>query len=302
MTEHNERQPVDVLDVATAALRDMSIPDGLPPQLAASTVEALQSASIPPDAIRFTERKQKMFRLIRHSSAGAAAALVAILAGWLFLVDHPAALAFADVLENVKNAKSVTFVIKTPTVIQGTKKGVLQQKIYVQGDAYRLELPSVQEGAQAPPDAPPIVMAFVVDYERKDTLLLDYTTKTAKKIKGDEKTWQQMAKTMADPIKQLRELKDQDVERLGEEELDGRKALVYRLKKTDIFMGLTISKAETAKLWVDAKTGLPVRIAVGDPSDKDKPFIVFEQFTWNAALAPDLFKLEVPKGFTLKDK
>jgi outer membrane lipoprotein-sorting protein len=300
MTERNERQPVDVLDLATAALRDLSIPDGPPPQLVASTVEAMQSAEFPPDVIRITERKQKMFRLIRYSSAGAAAALVAILAGWLFLVDHAAA--FADVVENVKNAKSVTFVIKTPTVIRGTKKGVLQQKVYIQGDAYRMELPSAQDGFQVAPDAPPIMTAFVVDWKKKNAIQFDYTTKTAKKIEGDEKKWEQMAKTMADPIKQLRELKDKDVQRLGEEKLDRRKTIVYRLKKTDIFMGLTITKDETAKLWVDSKTGLPVRIAVGDPSDKDKPFIVFEQFTWNEALATDLFKLEVPKGFTLKDK
>jgi outer membrane lipoprotein-sorting protein len=302
MTERNERQPVDVLDLATAALRDLSIPDGPPPQLAASTVEALQSASIPPDVVRLHERKKKMFRLIRYNSAAAAAALVAILAGWLFLMDHPAALAFADVVENVKNAKSVTFVIKIPTVIQGTKKGVLQQKVYIQGDAYRMEIPSAQEGVQVPPDAPPILMVMMANWKRRNALQLDYTTKTAKKIEADEKTWQQMAKAMADPIKQLRGLKDQDVERLGEEELDGRKALVFRLKKTDIFMGLTITKDETAKLWVDSKSGLPVRIAVGDPSDADKPFVVLEQFTWNEALAPDLFKLEVPKGFTLKDK
>jgi hypothetical protein len=107
---------------------------------------------------------------------------------------------------------------------------------------------------------------------------------------------------MADPIKQLRELKEQDAERIGEEQLNGQKTIVYRLKKTGIVLGLTISKDETAKLWVDHKTSLPVRIAVGDPTDPDKPFIVFEQFTWNGALDPDLFKMEIPKGFTLKDQ
>jgi outer membrane lipoprotein-sorting protein len=79
--------------------------------------------------------------------------------------------------------------------------------------------------------------------------------------------------------------------------LDGRKTQVYRIKKAEVFMGLRLTEGETAKLWVDAKTGLPVRIAVGDPSDKDKRFIVFEQFAWNEALDPDLFSLEVPKGF-----
>lgn len=112
MTERNEQQPVDDLDLATAALRDMSIPDGPPSQLMASTVEALQSASIPPDVIRLNERKQKMFRLIRYSGAAAAVALLAVLAGWLFLMDGTASPVFADVVKKIKNAKSVTFVTK----------------------------------------------------------------------------------------------------------------------------------------------------------------------------------------------
>jgi outer membrane lipoprotein-sorting protein len=302
MTERNEHQPVDDLDLATAALRDMSIPDGPPPQLAASTVEALQSANIPPDFVRLHERKKKMFRLMRYSGAAAAVALLAVLAGWLFLMDRTASPAFANVVEKIKNAKSVTFVTKMPTVIQGTKKGILQQKMYIQGDAYRMEIPSAQEGVQIPPDAPPIVVVLLADWKQKKAILLDYTTKTAKKMESDEKTWREMAKAMADPIKQLRQLKEQDAERIGEEELNGRKTHLYRLKRTDIFMGLTITKDETAKLWVDPKSGLPVRIAVGDPTDLDKPFVVFEQFAWNEALDPELFKLDVPKGFTLKDK
>ncbi len=67
-------------------------------------------------------------------------------------------------------------------------------------------------------------------------------------------------------------------------------------------MGLTKGKDESAKLWVDPKTGLPVRIAVGDPADKDKQFIVFEQFSWNQQLDQAMFKLEVPNGFPLKNE
>jgi hypothetical protein len=33
-----------------------------------------------------------------------------------------------------------------------------------------------------------------------------------------------------------------------------------------------------------------------------KNFAVFEQFTWNEALDPNLFKLEVPKDFTIEKK
>jgi outer membrane lipoprotein-sorting protein len=302
MTERNEQQSVDVLDLATAALRDMSIPDGPPAQLAASTVEALQSASIPPDIVRLNERKRKMFRLMSYSGAAASVALFAVLAGWLFLMDRTAAPAFADVVEKVKNAKSVTFVTKMPTVVQGNQRGVLQQKFYVQGSVFRMELPSAQEGVSLPPGTPPILVAIVADAKQKKALQLEFASQTAHYLAVDEKQWQEMTRGLANPIEKLRELKNEDAEPAGTEEWNGRKMQVYRLKKADIFMGLRLGKDETAKLWVDPKSGLPVRIAVGDPSNTDKPFIVFEQFTWNQALDLELFKLEVPKGFTLKDK
>jgi len=243
-----------------------------------------------------------MFRLIRYSGVAAAVALLAVLAGWLFLINHSAALAFGDVVKNIKNASSVTFVFKMPTVIKGTKRGVLQQKFYIQGDSYRMEIPSAQEGVEVPADAPRAWVVVIANAKQKKAIQLDYTTKTAKMIEADEKTWEKMAKELADPIKQLRLLKEQDAERLADEDLNGRKVQVYRLKRKDIFMGLTKSKDEIAKLWVDPKSGLPVRIAVGDPSNNDKPFVVFEQFTWNQALDPELFKLEVPKGLTLTNK
>jgi outer membrane lipoprotein-sorting protein len=301
MRQRNEQQPVDVLERATAALRDLPLPDGPSPQLAASTVEALQSASIPPDVIRLKERRRKMFRLMRYSGAAAAAVLLAIVGGWLLLLDRMAAPAFADVVEKIKNAKSVTFVTKIPTIVQGKKRGVLQQQFYIQGDVYRMELPSAQEDIPVPPDAPSILIAIIVDAKQKKALELDFIRKTARYIQADEKKWQQMARDFVNPIEKLRRLKNEDAERIGEEDLNGRKTQIYRLKKRDLFMGLRL-KDETAKLWVDSKTGLPVRIAVGDPTDKDKPFIVFEQFTWNEALEPELFKLEVPKGFTVKDR
>ena len=302
MSERNERQHADVLDLATAALRDTFIPDGPPPQLGASTVEALQSAGMPRDVVRLNERKRKMFRLMRNSGAAAAVALIAVLAGWLFLMDRTASPAFADVVEKVKNAKSVTFVAKVPTVVQGNERGVLQQRFYVRGDVYRMEALSAQEDVPVPRDAPQVLVAIIVDAKHKKALLLDFGGKVARYIEAGEKQWQVMSQELANPIEKLRELKDEDAERLGEEELNGRNTQVYRLKKADLFLGLRLRKDERAKLWVDPRSGLPVRIVVGDPSDKDKPFIVFERFTWNEALDPELFKLEVPKGFTLQDK
>jgi outer membrane lipoprotein-sorting protein len=60
-------------------------------------------------------------------------------------------------------------------------------------------------------------------------------------------------------------------------------------------------------LWVDPKSGLPARIRVDGqtPASRgpnDKTYIIFEQFTWDEAFDPNLFKLEVPEGFTLEGK
>jgi outer membrane lipoprotein-sorting protein len=300
MTDQNS-QPPDVLDRALAALRDAPVPEGPLPQLVASTVEALQTMA-GPQTVRINERKQLMFRILRYSGVAAAAVFIAAVAGWLFLMDRTAAPAFADVIQNVKNARSVSFVTEMPTIIEGSKRGVLRQKFYIQGDLYRMELPSAQEGVQVAADAPVNFMVLIADAKQKKVLQLDYTKKTAKTITPDEKMWQDMAKSLADPIKQLRQLKEKDAEKIGEEELDGVKTQVYRLHRTDVFMGMTVTKDETVKLWVDAKTGLPVRLAVGDPQDKDKQFFVFKDFRWNEALDAELFKLEVPKGFTVTDK
>jgi len=302
MSERNEQPPADELEMAIAALRDAPVPDGPPAPLAASTVEALRSAGILPEIHRREKRRKTMFRILRYSGVAAALSLLGVLAAWLVLMDRTASVAFADVVKNVRDAKSVTFVIKIPTIVQGKTRSVLQQKMYIQGDAYRMEIPSGQAGLPAPPGAPANLMVEIADVKQKKAIMLDYTTNSATKIEPDDKQWEAMAKGMVDPVKQLRQLKEQDAERLADEELNGQKTQVYRLKKKEIFMGLTQNPDETAKLWVDPKTGMPVRIAVGDPADKEKPFVVFEEFRWNAALEPELFKLDLPPGFALKDK
>jgi outer membrane lipoprotein-sorting protein len=300
MTDSNHQLP-DLLDQAIAGLRDAPIPDGPPPHLVASTVEALQSSHVPPDVVRLLQRRRKMFRIARFSSAAAAAVLFMIAAAGLFVLDRTAVPAFADVVENVRKAKSVTFVLKMPTIVDGKERGVLQQKFYVQGDVYRMELPGAQEGVTAPPDTPPVVIAVIVDAKQKKALLLDYTKKSAKLIKAEDAEWEAMAKAFANPIEQLSQLKGDDAERLGEEELNGAKTEVFKLKKKDIVLGLRLTGGETAKLWVDAKSGLPVRIAVEPAADnKEKTPLVFEQFSWNESLDAGLFKLEAPKGFTIE--
>jgi outer membrane lipoprotein-sorting protein len=289
------RQTGDVLDRATGALRDAPVPGGPPPWLVASTLRALQPPGAAPDAVRRRERRRIMFRIIRYGGLAAAAVLVGVAIAALALLDRAAGPAFADVLENVKKARSVSF-----TVLQQRTAASppLESRWYFQGDAMRLEVLGTPEAADAP--KPPL-QVVIADLKEKKALRLDFVRKSYGWMTIDE----EVAHQFANPIEQLRQLKDQDAERQGDEELDGRKVQVYRLKGLDLFMARgKVEEGESAKLWVDPRSGLPVRLALESsiPSGKGKAVVVLSSFTWNEPIAPEMFRMEVPEGFTTRQK
>ena len=292
MTEPNHQPQPDLLDAATAALRDTPVPLGPSDRLASSTVEALQTLTPSLETLRRQQRRKLMFRIARYGSLATAAAVLLFLGTAFFLTQR---VAFADVVENVKKAKAVNFTCKQKVT---PNSPMLEQKWFVQGDFMRLEMPGIQEAFRA---EEPVILAVIADFKEKKGLQIDYPTKTAKWLKFDEK----MTKQFVNPIDQLRKLKDQDAERAPDEELDGRKVQVYLLKKLDFFGGKgPIEEGESFKVWVDPKSGLPVRIVIeGWNSDKKgKQILTFSDFTWNQPVAAEMFKLEVPKGFTVKEE
>jgi hypothetical protein len=294
MTEANNQPTSDRLDRAVRALRDVPTPSGPPPHLVASVVEALQMARVSPELIRLNKRRNFMFRLARYGSLATAAAVLVALGLALVVMDRTAGVTFADVIANVKKAKSVTFICKQKLT---PKSPVLEQSWFIQGDHYRFELPGQQETLRI--DLP-VVQAWIMDAREKKGLELNFVKKTAKKLEMDEK----MAKAFVNPISQLREFKEKDAKEVGEEELDGVKTKVYELQKID-FLGFRGSPddGDSIKIWADAKTGLPVKILLQSLDANKKVFMTvsFEKFSWNEELAPEMFKLEVPKGFEIKE-
>jgi outer membrane lipoprotein-sorting protein len=199
--------------------------------------------------------------------------------------------AFGQVVDNIKKARSVTFTLQQKLTPQSP---TLEQKWYLQGDAIRLEMPGTQPAFRT--DLP-VVLVMIADYRQKQALELDFMRKTARKIEKKD-----VPKEFRDPIEGLRKLTDKDAERVGQEQLNGRKTVIYRLKRID-FLGAKgkVEQGETAKVWVDAASGLPARIVLDtfNADHKGKSLIVFKDFTWNVPLDPALFRMEVPQGFTL---
>jgi len=290
MTNENNLPNKDILDRALEALRNDPLPTGPTDQLAASTIEALRTATFSPEVLRLQQRRKIMFRIARYGSV-ATAATVLVAVGLAFFMNRESAFGFGDVVQNIQKAKSVSFNLKQKLTPQSP---TLNQKWFLQGDGMRMEMPGIQEGFRRDE---PIIMAIIANLKEKKALQIDYIGKTAK--------WQNIEKNMdkafANPIDQLRKLKDQDAERIDDEKLDGKTMRVYRLKKLDFLGGKgPIEEGESAKVWVDPKNGLPVRIAIEgwNADHKGKMHLVFDQFTWNENYSPEMFALEVPKGFT----
>ena len=279
MSESNDQPVSDVLDQALAALRASEGSGGPPPRLLASTIEALQNLDQGPDFVRFPERRKRMFTLLRYS--GAAAVLMLALALWG--LDRNAGLSFAQVVENVQNAKSVRFELKQKLGHQPEFK----TQMALQGDLIRYEIPDL--------------LILTMNTKEKKGLELDVPVKVARVLDSAKEI---PAKVFKNPIERLRNLKQEikdQVDRLPDENIDGNLCQVYQvkghLKKTKNSPAPLGIVPDQFKLWVDAKTGLPVQIVAQDP----ETLLVYEKFEWDVPIPEAQFSLKIPQGYRIEE-
>ncbi len=240
--------------------------------------------------------------------SAAAAVVLGILAVSYFLPDNSLApRAFGDVVRNVINAESISFLNKQKLGMQP----VMVLKMYIQGEKMRGDMVKVEGNAEAVKKLDeemqkqnlPAIMSYVADFRLKDGIQLDHFRKTYKKISIDERIVMQFTKS--NPIEQFRGIKADNAERIGEESQDGRKIDVYLVKKVNL-MGieaeLSGKEGDRMTIWVDRVNGLPVRIlleASAHVEGKSKDFFEFYDFAWNEPLDQGLFDINPPEGYTL---
>ncbi len=283
MNGRNEKPADELISRAFEALSDTSVPEGPPPDVMASTVEALLAEEDTPESIRHLKRRQLMFRIARYSGFAAAASILVALGVWLVAVNGGAGVAFADVVQKVKEAKSVTLTCRQKIGSQPE----IKFKWSLQGNAIRMEIPGQ--------------LTIISHVQQKKGLQLNHSRKIAYQIPVHDDA----ATGFANPIEQFRKIRPEDASRLGEEEVGGQKTIVYQVEEFE-FMGIK-AKGEM-KIWVDPATELPAKIQIGLNSRRgskaeDRPFdtvMTFEQFEWNKSLDPKLFSLDVPEGYGVK--
>lgn len=217
--------------------------------------------------------RQRSFSKSLLGLALAAAAVVAVMFGLNSAFDRTQGQAFAQVVSNMNAAESIQFSLVT----QFGKQPAQTSRMLMQRHRLRIEH---FDGK----------LVCIGDFDRKQALFLDVVRKLAQSTAIDAKT----AEQFANPIDQLRHLTDKDVVSIGEEDLNGRRVKVFRLRKAEL-LGMT--GAAEVTVWSDAATKLPVKIQVRDDDPKAYLTVRYEGFQWNQSLSESLFSIEVPGGY-----
>jgi outer membrane lipoprotein-sorting protein len=259
-----------LLDRVTAAVRDLPVPDGPDEQTLTGTLAALRAAQTFPI---HQNRKRHMKPLIKL----AIAACVALIAGVVFFVAEPFSpktLAFAKVLEQVQQAKSLQF-HSTITIKLADKEQTVESTMKLLGNRLRQEVPASN-------------LVSVLDFEKGELLSLLPQTKEAIRIKMENIPEQQKKMNL---IEEFRNMKAEQAKDLGERELDGRKVHAFLVEQPGTSM----------TIFADPKTREPVRMeAKFEMPSVPMTTTVFKDFKWDAPVAESEVSLEVPEGYQVR--
>jgi hypothetical protein len=224
-------------------------------------------------AAKKTGTALKLRSIIMKSSitrmAAAAVIIIAVVIG--VLQFGSGTVTWAQVIEPILNARTVVFDL----IIGGEDSGMVSHEIVV-GSRIRRTMSNMPN------------MTLIIDMDNARMLALDTVGKTAiyADIKGDlgDRT-RSYIRFVRQVIKQLQ---DGQVEDLGEQMIDGRKAVG--------FVGR--GHNENVTIWADSQTAVPIRIEV--QIGQDLAFIM-KNFEFDANVDELLVSTNVPSGYTLKE-
>lgn len=96
----------------------------------------------------------------------------------------------------------------------------------------------------------------------------------------------------------IRNIRKDAIENLPDEEIDGRKAMVFRVEMKELSK---IVQSPTCKVWVDPKTELPIHLELIADVDKGKQVKqVMYDIEFDQPIDPSLFSFTPPEGYTVQ--
>jgi hypothetical protein len=214
----------------------------------------------------------KLRRIIMKSSitrlAAAAVVLIAAALGVLYIMAP--SVTFADVIEPIINARTVIL----DMLVGDEETSPLMHEIVV-GSRIRRTLSNMEYVTQ------------IIDLESSKMLALDDRDKTAVYVDIQGPIGEGTRIYVEFLQQELVKLQD-NYEELGEQEIDGQKAIGF---------AATGQNNEEVKIWADPKTALPVRVELRI----GQFFAIMKNFQFDVPIEDSLISMDVPEGYTLQE-
>jgi prepilin-type processing-associated H-X9-DG protein len=216
-------------------------------------------------------KQQSLLELIMKSNLTKLAAAAAIILA-VFIVFNQfdrSSIAFADMLQNIQNARTLTY----QSFIQySDQEPLFMNTMVLEPYLMRVELPDGR--------------VWILDHNQGKTLVLD----TVKKEAAVSSTIQTTL-GLYDMFQNFRDLHNFDVSQIEQQEIDGIRALAFQLTRRD--------NGDLTIVWANPQTMLPIRIesTVKDNNGNDIN-IVTTNIIFNKELDKSLFQLEIPEGYS----
>jgi predicted anti-sigma-YlaC factor YlaD len=211
----------------------------------------------------------KLRRLIMKSSISrvAVAAAVIVVAAIGFHYIGGSSITFADVIEPILTARTMIFDV----IIGDEETGTAMHEI-IAGQKIRRTISNIPG------------MTMIIDLESSRMLALNDIDNSAGYV-DIQGTVKERHQSYVEFLRQvITKLKDNHQE-LGEQEIDGRKAVVFEARGHN----------QGVKIWADPKTALPIRIEL----TLGQMFSIMKNFQINPQIDDSLVSMEVPAGYTL---
>ena len=208
----------------------------------------------------------------RTSSIAAAVGILICIAGlftWLTTANGGASVVFADVLQQVREAQSVTFRM---TASSKDDTDNIIDYMFMEPGHIRFTL---RNG-----------LIWIGDLSEGKMLVLDPAKKTGMAIAG-MKNGGRFSRKMFNVLEKLKTLHAGSEESLGTSKIDGHSAVGFLVRKD----------GKDMTIWVDPETDLPIRIEV-EEGGSDGLRAVYADIRFNAELDESLFSTSLPDGYT----
>ena len=260
--------PDDRIDQALHAFRDHDLPDGPPPDVVSRTLAALHRNGPNPAARSLFGRIKTMPSFVRIAAVLLAAAIAT---GFLTVMNtgrKGPGVAFADALEHVRDARTMTYSSRTGDAAQAFRISRIDPGLT------RTEL----SGEDVMIEDRIKGRSLILNTRRKEAMLIESKPIVAIGQSGD----------LFDQLRNFRGKPEQD---LGERVIGDRTARGFRIS----------AGGWDPVVWVDIKTKLPIRMELKTASNADgMKIIVFDEFVFDTPLDPALFSLTPPEGYKVR--